>query len=353
MLHGGKTTRLRSWRLAAAAFLLCFTDSPFLLALGQTGGALKFDDFGDLKTDDILARLDLFAQRLGKEEGLKGYIVAYRREDQLPGSFLRYVHGFRGYLVNKRGIEPARVSIIEAGTGEKMVTELWLVPKGSIPPQKPAANLQLNAAVQFDGLTLGVGCVGEFTLELQKPSDALRFFGGALRSIPAAKGFIIVHPSARGSLIKAQKLTEIRRQSLVKEYGITAGRVVTSLGRPRPCREIDLWLAPSSLIVPKESNIELLSQSQLIAEAEQNKYTIRRLEFIGNEHIRDQVVRRRLWALQEGEIFTKKALTKGLLSLNRPADIQLVRLDDVDVRLDRKEKIVDLRIVINERRRQL
>jgi hypothetical protein len=99
MLPGGKTTRLRSWNIAAVAFLFCFTDSPFLLAQEQTGGALKFDDFGDLKTDDILARLDLFAQGLGEEEGLKGYIVAYRREDQLPGSFLRYVHGYRDYLV--------------------------------------------------------------------------------------------------------------------------------------------------------------------------------------------------------------------------------------------------------------
>ncbi len=100
MLPGGKTTCLRSC-IAAAAFLLCFTDSSFLLAQGQTGGAFKIDDFGDLKTDDILSRLDLFAQRLGKEEGLKGYIVAYRREDQLLGSFLRYVHGYRDYLVNK------------------------------------------------------------------------------------------------------------------------------------------------------------------------------------------------------------------------------------------------------------
>ncbi len=174
-----------------------------------------------------------------------------------------------------------------------MVTELWLVPKGSNPPQHRAANLQLNVAIQFDALTL------------------------------------------------------------VNQYGVAAQRIVTNLGTSRRCRKIDLWLAPSGLRVPKDSNIELLSQSQLIAEAEKNRYTIRRLEFIGNEHIRDQVVRRRLWALQEGEIFTKKALTKGLLSLNRPADIHPVRLDDVDVRLDRREKTVDLRIVITERRRQL
>ncbi len=353
MLPGRKTTRLRSWSITTVVFLLCFTGSPFLLVQGQTGGALKFDAFGDVKTDDILAHLDLFAQRLGKEERLSGYIVAYRREDQLPGSFLRYVHGYRDYLVNRRGIDPDRVSIIEAGTGEKMMTELWLVPKGSNPPQRQAVNLEVQDPVQFDSLPMGSGCVGEFTIELQEPRDALRFFAGALQSSPTAKGFIIVHPSAGGSLNKALKLASSSKQSLVKEYGIAAQRIVAHLGSSRRCREIDFWLAPSGFRVPKDSNIELLSQSQLVAEAEKNRYTIRRLEFIGNEHLSDQVVRRRLWALQEGEIFTKRALTKGLLSLNRPADIYRVRLDDLDIRLDRREKTVDLRIVINERRRQL
>jgi hypothetical protein len=316
-------------------------------------GATRFDAFEEMKTDDILARLDLFAQELGKDERVSGYIVAYRREDQLPGSFLRYVHGYRDYLVNKRGIDPDRVSIIEAGTREKMVTELWLVPKGSNAPQRQVVNLAVNNPVQFDSLPMGSGCVGEFTIELQEPGDALRFFAGALQSSPTAKGFIIVHPSKGGSLNKALKLASSSKQSLVNEYGVTAQRIVTSPGSSRRCFEIDFWLAPSGLRVPKDSNIELWSRSQLVAEAEKNRYTIRRLEFIGNEHLSDPVVRRRLWALQEGEIFTKKALTKGLLSLNRPADIYRVRLDDVDVRLDRREKTVDLRIVINERRRQL
>ena len=339
--------------VCAVAFFLCTSAVYSTVRSQKLTGATKFDAFEDMKTDDILAHLDLFAQRLGKEERLSGYIVAYRREDQLPGSFLRYVHGYRDYLVNRRGIDPDRVSILEAGTNEKMVTELWLVPKGSNPPQRQAVNLEVNDPVQFDSLQMGSGCVGEFTIELQEPRDALRFFAGALQSSPTSKGFIVVHPSAGGSLNKALKLASSSKQSLVKEYGVAAQRIVANLGSSRLCRQIDFWLAPSGLRVPKDSNIELLSRSQLVAEAEKNRYTIRRLEFIGNEHISDQVVRRRLWALQEGEIFTKEALTKGLLSLNRRADIYRVRLDDVDVRLDRREKTVDLRIVINERRRQL
>ena len=347
MYPGHPVANLKNLRVSALAFLLCtIVSANWLVARSQEiPRDIKFDAFEEMMTDNVLARLDLFAQELGKDERVSGFIVAYRREDQLPGSFLREIYGYRDYLVNKRGVDPDRTTIIDGGTGEKRVTELWLVSKGANPPLSRAANLEVNAPVQFDGLPLGHGCVGEYTLELQEPRDALRFFAGALRSSPTAKGFIIVHPSARESLNKAQELARSSKQSLVKEYAVAAQRIVISLAAPRPCREIDFWLAPSSLAVPKNSNIELL-------EAEQNKYTIRRLELIGNEHIRDQVLRRRLWALQEGDIFTKDVLTKSLASLNRPADIKTVRLDDVDVRLDRAEKTVDLLIVINERRRR-
>jgi phage replication-related protein YjqB (UPF0714/DUF867 family) len=87
-----------------------------------------------------------------------------------------------------------------------------------------------------------------------------------------------------GSLAEAQKLARSSKQSLVNEYGVAAQRIVTNLGTSRRCRKIDFWLAPSGLRGPKDSNIELLSQSQLIGEAEKNRYTIRRLEFIGNDN---------------------------------------------------------------------
>ncbi len=344
---------MRTLRISAVAFFLCTIvfASCFAVRGQEPTSATRFEVFEDMKTDDIEARLDLFAHQL-KDLRVNGFILAYRGEDQLPGSFFRNIYGYRDYLVNMRQIESDRIGIIDGGAGERRVTELWLVPKGAKPLPSAAANFPINDLVQFDGLPLGVGCVGEYTLELQEPRDAIRFFAGALSSRPTAKGFIIVHPSTRRSLNEAQKLARSSKQLVVKEYGVAAERIVTSLGSSRPCREIDFWLAPSSLMVPKNSNVELLSQSQLISEAEKNKYTIRRLELIGNEHIRDQVLRRRLWALQEGEIFTSAVLRKGLASLNRAGDIKAVYLADVDVRLDRREKTADLLIMINERRRQ-
>jgi outer membrane protein assembly factor BamA len=110
-------------------------------------------------------------------------------------------------------------------------------------------------------------------------------------------------------------------------------------------------LAPSSLLVPQGSNIEFVAQSQLIAEAEQNGYTVRRVEFVGNEHTRDMELRRRIPGLQEGEIFRKEILRKNLASLSRLRTIRPVGFDDLEVHLNRNEQTIDLAIFINEQRR--
>ena len=343
---------VRNLHIAAVALSLCVIVSIFRIGARaqELGGAIKFDAFEDMKADDIQARLDLFAKQLEKDEGVSGFIVAYRREHQLPGFFLRNIYGYRDYLVNKRGIDPDRISIIDGGTGEERVTELWLTPKGTKPPGR-AASLEVSAPMQFDSVSLGSGCVGEFTLELPEPSDALRFFAGALSGSATVNGYIVMHPSARESLNRAQKLARSTKELLVKEQGVEAQRIVTSLASRRHCQEIDFWLAPSSLLVPQGANIEFVAQSQLIAEAEQNRYTVRRVEFAGNEHTRDMELRRRIPGLQEGEIFRKEILRKNLASLSRLRTIRPVGFDDLEVHLNRNEQTIDLAIFINEQRR--
>ena len=101
-------------------------------------------------------------------------------------------------------------------------------------------------------------------------------------------------------------------------------------------------------LVSPTPGFELLFQLPLIAEAEQNRYTLRRIEFVGNEHIRDQVLRQRTRSLREGNIFKRAALKQSLTSLNR-LRILPVAIKDVEVRLDRKDKAIDLVIPVKER----
>src|SRR5437879_5449712 len=57
-------------------------------------------------------------------------------------------------------------------------------------------------------------------------------------------------------------------------------------------------------------------QNPLLREAIDNRYTLRRIEFIGNETISDHVLRRRV-VLREGDYFSQRNLVKTLASLNK------------------------------------
>ena len=101
----------------------------------------------------------------------------------------------------------------------------------------------------------------------------------------------------------------------------------------------------------RTSNIQINSnQSQLIREAEEDQYNIRRVEFLGNAHIRDYILRRRV-LLREGDLFTRKNLVQSIRNLSGLKIIKPVRLKDVELRLDKTEKIVDMTLLVRERRR--
>src|ERR1700730_8337406 len=97
----------RNLSVTARAVFLCVIVCviPFAVS-GQEKSptAHKFDEFGDDSAESVLAHLDQFASQLSNNPTMRGFIVGYRREVQPAGSFLRYVHGCREYLVTRRGV---------------------------------------------------------------------------------------------------------------------------------------------------------------------------------------------------------------------------------------------------------
>ena len=343
---------LRSPAAFTFALLGCIFCTVCLTAQAQEKitGAQKFDEFGDLRTDDVQALLDRFAKQVVKDQNLEAFIVFYRPEDILPGSSLREIYGFHEYLVNSLGVDPRRLKIVDGGISEKPINELWLVPSGTKPPSGPVMKtLPLDAPIQFDRLQFGPGCESEYTLVLEEPGDALKFFAGALRDNLTLKGFVLVRPAEKKSR-KAGRLATSSKQILVKRYDIKPNRIVTGFEGRRFCSELDLWLAPSELVIPKNQKIGLFFQSQLMAKAEQNHYILRRIEFIGNEHTRDQTLRQRTLGLKEGEVFKKAELQQSLASLSRVKSLKFLSLSDVDVRLNSREKEIYISILVRERR---
>lgn len=93
-------------------------------------------------------------------------------------------------------------------------------------------------------------------------------------------------------------------------------------------------------------------QDALIREAERDRFTTRRVEFVGNNSTRDWVLRQRIIAgLQEGDLFTRQNLIRSLQKLNKLRVIHPTRLRDIVIELDRPGKLVDVIICVREKRR--
>jgi outer membrane protein assembly factor BamA len=102
---------------------------------------------------------------------------------------------------------------------------------------------------------------------------------------------------------------------------------------------------------PRDNGAEGLLLTEFMAEAEQNLYTIRRLEFLGNTWTRDITLRKQTHELQEGEIFRFTTLRHSLKNLSRLRSIYPVRIGDVDAYLNREESTIDLTIYVRPRSR--
>jgi len=88
----------------------------------------------------------------------------------------------------------------------------------------------------------------------------------------------------------------------------------------------------------------------LLREAITNQFWVRRVEFVGNETIRDNVLRRRIF-LQEGDVVTRRNFSRSINNVSKLKIIYPVRMRDVIVRLDRTNKLIDFTFCFRERRR--
>jgi len=132
--------------------------------------------------------------------------------------------------------------------------------------------------------------------------------------------------------------------------GIRAERILTAVGSPRSLicgAAVKIWIVPGNSAKADEAGY----YSQLLAEAESNEYTIRRVEFVGLQSIRDEVLRKQ-FVQQEGEVFSRNKLADSLNNFNRLRLVYPLTLADVEARLDRTEHMIDLTIYFRARPRR-
>lgn len=101
----------------------------------------KFDEFPNLAFDDQKARLDNLAIQMQNEPNAQGYIIVYAGRNSRPGTADRLGARARDYLVQQRGLDPSRFTVVNGGFRDSDYFELWIVPQGAQPPQ-PTPSVQ-------------------------------------------------------------------------------------------------------------------------------------------------------------------------------------------------------------------
>ncbi len=109
----------------------------------------KFDEYVDICSGDEKARLDNLGFQLQTNPELQAFVIFYggrcysschhdypRHRPRYPrkGEAQARAGRIKPYLVNTRGLAPDRISVIDGGNRESWMAELWIAPKGAMPP---------------------------------------------------------------------------------------------------------------------------------------------------------------------------------------------------------------------------
>lgn len=100
----------------------------------------KVDEYGDIRFNDEKARLDNFASRLQTDAGSQGYIIGY---GACEGQGLARANRAKDYLVNTRGIDAGRITVIDGGCKDTLMVELHVCQPGApAPAAAPSVDCQ-------------------------------------------------------------------------------------------------------------------------------------------------------------------------------------------------------------------
>lgn len=118
-----------SIRVVLVASLFAFS----ALAFGSSQPTRPFDQFGDIKCEEEMARLDNFAIQLQNSPRYRGEIIYFAGKmagDKWPkrGETEARVERIRTYLTKRRGIPSASLVVIDGGFSTVFRVVLWAVP---------------------------------------------------------------------------------------------------------------------------------------------------------------------------------------------------------------------------------
>jgi hypothetical protein len=96
----------------------------------------KFDEYGNIRFNDEKARLDNYAIQLQNDPTSSATILVY---GSCEGEAQQRGDRAKDYLVNTRGIEAGRITVVDGGCRSDLTVQLWIVPQGATAPAPDTA----------------------------------------------------------------------------------------------------------------------------------------------------------------------------------------------------------------------
>jgi hypothetical protein len=270
-------------RLALCSLLFLFlTIATLQSASTQTekNPAQKLDEFGDIPSSDLMARLDNLAIALQNQPNTNGFIVIYRTRRDLAGLNHTLAMRMKDYLVNNRGISTERLVNVDGGIAENLVQELWIVPSGSAPTPRSDARIGYledpDTAWKFNEYGFlpieqyrKLGAIRNRVTKLAE-AEYLEAYANEVKKRQNQIACIIVyaqynpHPRLVDYVGYYEPISEVRldppataRKQLMREkrylmqvYGLPAATIKTIDGGYRKRRSIEYWIVPQGEPLP-------------------------------------------------------------------------------------------------------
>lgn len=98
--------------------------------------AVLLDEFGRLSECELRSRIDMFMAELSEKPQMQGYIINYNGTDVLPAQY--GVLSRERELMNHvrlRRFDASRITLVNGGYRDEIITELWLVPPDAVDPK--------------------------------------------------------------------------------------------------------------------------------------------------------------------------------------------------------------------------
>lgn len=250
---------MKRFLISYCALCLVFAAATNFVTAQESRSAIKYEELGDMPTDDLLARIDYFLLKANEYPKSKVCIIGYNDKETPRGNFLKKFYGEKDYMVNRRGVIPSDLIVIDGGYREKYWVEHWIVPNGAeLPTPTPTVQspkFEKNEAYLFDKAFYEED---EFTITLWSfTPEGIEFYANALKANPSARAYIVVYrftyPKDYDNRQDGRKLAQSAKELLIKKYNIAANRVFV-INKRAFRNYAEFWIVPRGARLPVRSS---------------------------------------------------------------------------------------------------